>query len=109
MLCMPDDDHAVPSGLILTVSNGANATIVSVAGEVDMATAEQLSQCLDGIDDRRIVVDLAQTSFLDSSGIAVLVATWNRVLEAGGEFRVRRPRDNVRTVLDVCRLSDWIE
>jgi len=103
------DDHGAPDDLVLNVTYDANTTIVSVAGEVDMATAAQLSQCLDGVDNGRVVVDLAQTSFLDSSGIAVLVATWNRLLEAGGEFGVRNPRDNVRAVLDICRLSDWIE
>ena len=108
MFCMPDD-HAAPGDLVLNVTYDANATIVSVAGEVDMATAEQLSQCLSSVDSGRVVVDLAQTSFLDSSGVAVLVATWNRLLEAGGEFGVRNPQDNVRAVLDICRLSDWIE
>lgn len=57
----------------------ADSVVVSASGEVDLATAPDLSRTieagLDGGPTRRLIVDLLDVSFMDSSGLAVLVAT----------------------------------
>ena len=58
------------------LDNGA--PVVSVVGEVDLATAPTLEQALLGAADDRtgeVVVDLTGCSFMDSRGLHVLVAT----------------------------------
>ncbi len=49
--------------------------VVSVSGEIDLATAPQVSSALSARDDGEtaLVLDLRDTTFLDSSGIRVLV------------------------------------
>ena len=65
--------------------------VLDVAGEVDLSTAPTLRSRIEGIVDgggRRLVVDLADVSFMDSSGLSVLVSGFKGMREAGGEMAV---------------------
>jgi anti-anti-sigma factor len=67
-------------------------TQVTVGGEVDPETSEMLFDALvavmsvDGV--RHVAVDLAHVTFLDASGVGVLLAAQNRALAAGKVLRV---------------------
>ena len=80
-----------------------------VSGEVDIQTSplldEQLQKVLDqGVSS--VVVDLDEVSFLDSTGLSVLIAGLKRCQSAGGELRLVSPRPNVRRVLEITGLTD---
>jgi anti-sigma B factor antagonist len=51
------------------------ATVVAVVGEVDMATADLFRQAIDVAcaGGQHVVIDLVDTTFIDSSGLAVVV------------------------------------
>ena len=63
--------------------------VVRVAGEVDMSHEEELRHELRtavAADSKGIVVDLTECEFIDSTGIALIVRTWQRLDRgAGGE------------------------
>jgi anti-anti-sigma factor len=82
--------------------------VVAVAGEVDMATAPELRTCLDALEGR-VVVDLAEVTFLDSSGMGALVVARKRLLDLGGDLVVRAPQPHVRHVLEVTGLTELLE
>ncbi|MFC8042495.1 STAS domain-containing protein [Nocardia sp. NPDC057353] len=68
-----------------TVSSRAGATVLSVAGEVDLATAPALENAIDAILGERpasLIIDLTEVSFLASAGMATLVAAHQRAGEA---------------------------
>jgi anti-anti-sigma factor len=53
--------------------------VIAVLGEVDVATAGELRSQLNAIPDTDcLVLDLCETSFMDSSGLAVLLAERDR-------------------------------
>lgn len=62
---------------------------VSVRGELDMNTAPRLQQELDELltdAEASIMLDLCECEFIDSTGIALIVRSWQRLdREAGGE------------------------
>jgi anti-anti-sigma factor len=94
------------------VAFSANAhdgeTVVEASGEIDLANRQEFKDVLDRCEGR-VVVDLANVTFIDSSGIGVLVATRNRLIEQGGELRLRNPQDVPRRVLEVVGVADWID
>ncbi len=50
--------------------------VVSLQGEIDASTAPRLGSCLFGLADegmRAVVVDLSEVTFMDSTGIGVLL------------------------------------
>jgi anti-anti-sigma factor len=95
------------SQLSLRVEDDAGRTFVTVAGEVDMESAAQLRSCLRTLDGN-VVVDLAEVTFLDSSGIAALVNARKRLLDLGGTLMLRAPRSNVREVIRITGLDELL-
>ncbi len=80
--------------------------VVSVVGEIDLATRDRLQSALLSVieqtgTDHKVIVDMSQTSFLDSTGIAVLVRTREKALAAGIEFSITGATGMVRQVLEL--------
>jgi anti-sigma B factor antagonist len=90
---------------ITTTIDDAGQVILAVAGEVDLATASQLAECLTAITDRDVNVDLAGVTFLDSSGVSALVVGSRAITESGHRLRTFGEQDNVRTVLEISGLD----
>lgn len=55
-----------------------------------------------------ILVNLAQVTMMDSSGIAAMVGTYVSLTREGGSLKLSRPSSRVREVLRVMRLLDSI-
>jgi|SRR5690349_1648184 anti-sigma B factor antagonist len=85
--------------------DGASRVVIAVAGEVDMATAPALVECLRDHADRDVIVDLSNVGFLDSSGIGALIYGYNTLAEAGHVLRTIGERDNVRKVIEVAGVA----
>jgi anti-sigma B factor antagonist len=69
--------------LELHVSTAGRDTVVTVGGEIDVATAPQLRDCPNqtiNAGSRQLVIDLRRVSFLDSMGLGVLVGARRRLL-----------------------------
>jgi len=83
---------------------------VCLAGEFAMSVAAELSGALvraaGAPGARRVVVDLRHTAFLDSHGIAGLVAGFEAAGRAGRGFSVTNARGIVRQVLDITGLAE---
>jgi anti-sigma B factor antagonist len=66
-----------------------HTAVVAISGELDMHTAERVAAKLREAvteDDCCVVVDLLETSLVDSAGIGVLAAAARRVRSTGGTF-----------------------
>jgi anti-sigma B factor antagonist len=82
---------------------------VIVSGEVDVYTSPQLKSALvEAADDGGcsvVVVDMDKVTFIDSSGLGVLVGALRRVREAGGDLRVVCGRENVVKIFRITGLD----
>lgn len=82
---------------------------ISVIGEVDVSNASELRDELDiqlASTPFAIEVDLAQVSYIDSTGIGVLVAFAHKAFEAGIAFHVTNPQRNVARVFTLLDVAD---
>lgn len=81
---------------------------MSVAGELDAHDGQllhdELVQHLDAGRDA-IRVDLSEVSFIDSSGLRVLLQAEERCRAAGGSLTLERPGPQVRYILEITDLS----
>jgi anti-sigma B factor antagonist len=96
----------LPQYEVEIVSNGS-ASIVRVSGEFDMSAAEHLRDRLSFVDPgdaAELVLDLRETTFIDSSGVGVIVELWNQSREDGFDFSVL-PADGVRQLLELTGLT----
>jgi anti-sigma B factor antagonist len=89
------------------VSDPPSATVV-LDGEIDIATAPAIRRFLMAAingGDVHLAVDMSGVTFIDASGIGVLVAAANRAREAGGSLTLLAPSPQVRRLLDVFHLD----
>jgi anti-anti-sigma factor len=92
----------------LRSSRIADAVVVAIIGEIDMATAPEVSRAIDATRDdaSRVVVDLTGVTFLDSSALNALVHCQRDLAENDIGFRVVSPSDHaVRNVFEITHLT----
>jgi anti-sigma B factor antagonist len=91
--------------LTLAVHSNGHGVILTVGGEVDLATAPQLHAKLvdlvEGGEAASILVDLTPVAFMDSTGLTVLLAAHKRAQAAGRSIRLVCPGGRVLRVLRV--------
>lgn len=80
---------------------------VQVEGELDLAVAGQLDEVLTAAVEEcsNVLVGLERCSFIDSSGIAVILRAHNRMEEDGKRLVVYAPTDQVLRVLSMTGLT----
>jgi anti-sigma B factor antagonist len=89
-------------------TNGDGIAVVVPQGRLNMVSAKRLREILADLVSRgstRIVVDLADTTFLDSSGLGALIAGLKSARQAGGDLRIARPTPSVLTVFELTNLD----
>jgi anti-sigma B factor antagonist len=90
---------------------------VTLSGELDLSRAptlkEELARALEqlaqtGDTPTRLVVDLQELTFIDSSGIQVLVAARRRCLQQGTDLTLRLGDSQVRRVLTLAGVAEYL-
>ena len=88
--------------------------VVRMTGELDLATAPRLRECVLGLIQPSgeepgsvgtVVLDLSDVSFVDSTGLGVIAASRQRVARVGGELILRAPQPNTVKVLQITGLD----
>lgn len=85
--------------------------VAEIGGEIDFASAARLRETLLLVIRRHgpaLFLDLQGVTFLDCSGINVLLATARRALLEGGRLRVVRPSARVWRVIKLLGLQDFL-
>ncbi|HEV3226643.1 MAG TPA: STAS domain-containing protein [Acidimicrobiales bacterium] len=93
-------------GLIVREQDGW--TVLAVSGEIDIATAPSLRERLHSLlaeDQHRLVIDLDDVGFLDSTALGVMVGALKRARTDGGEVRIVCTQPRVRKVFEITRLD----
>jgi anti-sigma B factor antagonist len=98
----------VPPARNLRISSSVEAhlTLVALVGEVDVASASRLVDAVTELDvqDRTVILDLSEVSFLDSSGVRALLQCEAHIAQAGGRLALMKPSEIVIRVLDLVDL-----
>ncbi|HEY8481781.1 MAG TPA: STAS domain-containing protein [Spirillospora sp.] len=83
-------------------------TVVKISGEIDVFTSPRLRESLLEIIDNggaHLVIDLGEVTFLDSTGLGVLVGIYHRLRAREGSMSFVGINDRVRRVFHVTQLT----
>ena len=86
----------------------ARPTIISLEGEIDLHVSPRIAATLIAAvkeKPRNLIVDLAKVSYIDSSGLAVLIEAMQSVEKYGGKFALAGLQENVKPIFEIARLD----
>jgi anti-sigma B factor antagonist len=93
----------------VTAREAGGAVVLELRGELDVATVPLLREALAATAGTTVVVDLQELTFMDSSGISAFIHARKQLARDGHRLLLTRPSPNVRRVLDIVGLTDWLE
>lgn len=83
---------------------GSNS--VALKGEIDAHSAPALAQRFDTLPAGDIVIEMAEVTFMDSSGLRILIDLQQRADEASHRLILEAPSPSVVRLLEVSGLTD---
>ena len=82
--------------------------VLQLEGEIDLHVSPEVAESLRTMIAKKpttVVVDLAKVTYLDSSGLAVLIEGMQNVREYGGKFALANVQESVQHIFDLARLD----
>lgn len=98
------------SGLAITTRSSPRRHILSLHGDLDMATAPELREACQGLTftaGQELVLDLSDLGFCDSSGVSTFVVSSRLVESLGATFAIAAPPMQLTRVFAMIGLSDF--
>ena len=85
--------------------------VIEVRGEVDLATAPTVERELLRVEESHelVALDLSQTSFMDSTGLQMMIGADRRMRERGGRFVVIQGPEPIQRLLSLTQVGDYLE
>jgi anti-sigma B factor antagonist len=92
----------------VTVDTVDSAQVLTVRGEVDLATVDalrgELSTALEHAD--KVVLDLREVTFMDTQGLAAVIEAQRSAAESGTGFVMVRAPERVHRLFEMIGLAD---
>ena len=86
--------------------------VLPLDGEIDLHVSPEVAKSLRALIEskpKQVVVDLTKVTYLDSSGLAVLIEGMQNVQKYGGKFGLAGVQEDVKHVFDIARLDQVFE
>lgn len=100
------------NGFSIEIAREDGAVLVAARGEFDLAAVEAAEQELGVVEEgspETIVFDLGHVTFVDSSGLRVLLGAAERARSAGRRFLAVRPSGQVDRLLEMTGCKTMLE
>jgi anti-sigma B factor antagonist len=103
----PRQQHSSGAGWSLDEHDVGGVTVYTLRGEFDLAVSPELATLLPAeVDGDRIVLDMTETRYCDSSCLQVLLRLGARLRETGGRFAVATAVPAIVRPIELLGLGD---
>jgi anti-sigma B factor antagonist len=85
-----------------------DSSVLPLDGEIDLHVSPKVALSINQLLKKKpakLVVDLSRVSYIDSSGLAVLIEGMQGVEEYGGKFAIAGMQETVRSIFEIARLD----
>ena len=107
----PPFDRSLPSGTRIVADIVGRRTVLTVTGEIDLASAPLLADAIDealGSGAAELWIDLGRLDFMDSSGLHTLHDARRRTAALNRRLAVICPAGPVRRLFDIAGLGEHV-
>ena len=90
------------------VAFGEGQNILPLEGEIDLHVSPRIAAALREMIAQKpaqLLVDLSRVTYVDSSGLAVLIGAMQSVEQQGGKFGIVGLQETVRSIFEIARLD----
>jgi anti-sigma B factor antagonist len=88
--------------------DGPDTYVIAVGGDLDLGAAPALRGTIDHLLEdgaTTLVIDLSETTFIDSTSVGILIATTHRLRETGGTLEIVCTEPNLLRVFEIVGLD----
>ncbi|MGE4317903.1 MAG: STAS domain-containing protein [Deferribacterales bacterium] len=92
----------------ITVDDKGSAKVIRPYGKIDILTSSELRSTLSELTKKKVmkvIVDLAQVTYLDSSGLATLLEALKNLKEYEGKLQLANVPDRILKVMSLMKLD----
>jgi len=86
--------------------------VVTIKGEVDIYSVDQFRKSIEkSINQKtsKIILDCTDLSYIDSTGMGVLIEMRNKTMEMGQKIVMKNPKPNIKKLLSLTGVDKIIE
>jgi anti-sigma B factor antagonist len=102
-------DLPTDSDLVTSAKLDGDVLLATVNGEIDLHSSPELRDvllsALSRYQPKRIILNLAKVSYMDSSAVAVLVEALQKMRKTGGKVCLTHLQPRVKGLLEIARLD----
>ena len=98
------------SDVIRDITREDSGTIVRLQGDIDLHRSPSLHEALVDIcgeKPARLILDMSEVNYIDSSGVGSLVEIYRRLKRSDGALILVAPGSRVMSVLEITRLDKF--
>jgi anti-anti-sigma factor len=102
---------AVQEHLQIESRREGDMVVVGLSGELDLASAPQFESEIESpevVSSAKLVLDLDNLQFIDSTGLRIIFAAHARSQERGQQFAVTQGSEQVQRLLAITRVSEHL-
>ena len=108
--------HVMPASALppfeVSCAKTAEDTVLTLRGELDMSSAPLLVRELEAVEaehPRQILLDLAELSFMDVTGLRTILDAARRARRAGRAFVIANPLPHIIRLLELTAIDQTVE
>ena|SRR5882757_7913844 len=94
---------------VFEVAPGWDGLIVRLGGDIDTATVGPVRDCLLALDDAIVTLDFCDVTFMDTSGVNLLVDLQRHLRDRGGKLVLYGVQPTQIRVLAALGLADYFD
>ncbi len=96
----------------IEVRNRDKVAILDINGEIDLYNAPEIKSKIGELMESGksdIIINLEKVSYIDSSGIGVLISSLSSLKKAGGSLKIINVFASVRKVFELTKLTSFFD
>ena len=95
------------------ILNSKNRTLtIKLDGELDLVSAhefrETVDRAMEEMMSKNLIIDLNKVTFIDSSGLGVILGRFRKIKANSGEMVIFGPTANIRRILELSGITNSI-